>query len=153
MHIHIADLQNPVQQQAIVDLLEMYSQHEFGSGKPLPADVRARLIPGLQAQPGQLIFLAWDETHPIGLAICFLGFSSFKAKPLINVHDLAVAPAYRGQGVGRALLTAIDDEARRRDCCRVTLEVRSDNLQAQHLYRRLGYSGSEPETWFWMRTF
>lgn len=151
MHISLADLHSPTHQRAIVELLDMYAQHEFGASQPLPPNVRENLIPGLQAQPGALIYLAWSEAEPIGLAICFLGFSSFQAQPLINIHDLAVAPQHRGQGVGRALLTAIREEAERRGCCRVTLEVRCDNLQAQRLYRRMGFEGSQPETWFWMQ--
>lgn len=152
MQLEIADLSDPRRARAVVDLLDMYSQNEFGSSQPLPAEVRERLVPGIRNHAGHLVFLAWDDDRPIGLAICFVGFSSFKAKPLINIHDLAVAPETRGRGVGRALLEAIEAEARRRDCCRVTLEVRSDNLVAQNLYRRLGYESSQPETWFWTRS-
>lgn len=62
-----------------------------------------------------------------------------RAQPLINIHDLAVVPECRGQGVGRALLQAIEEEARRGGCCRLTLEVRADNRIARGLYQSFGF--------------
>ena len=95
------------------------------------------------------MFLAFNEEQPIGVAICLLGFSSFRGKPLINIHDIAVSPDARGQGVGRKLLAAVEAEARALGCCKVTLEVRSDNEPAKALYRQVGFKSSEPETYFW----
>jgi ribosomal protein S18 acetylase RimI-like enzyme len=146
-----ADLKDAAQAAAVVDFLDMYSQNEFGSGKPLPEFVRANLIPGLKAQPGSLVFLAFDGELPVGLAICFWGFSSFNAKPLINIHDLAVAPTHRGRGIGQSLLEAIEAAARNRGACRITLEVRDDNVVAQRLYERMGIVPSQPQNWFWMK--
>ena len=39
-----------------------------------------------------------ETRRAVGLALCFVGFSSFKARPLINIHDIAVRPEVRGQG-------------------------------------------------------
>ncbi|NBQ06516.1 MAG: radical SAM protein [Betaproteobacteria bacterium] len=52
--------------------------------------------------PGAASFIAWLDGQPIGLINCFEGYSTFKAKPLLNVHDIAVLDGYRGQGVGQA---------------------------------------------------
>lgn len=38
-------------------------------------------------------FLAYRGTGPIGPAPCFRGFPTFAARPLVNIHDLFVAPA------------------------------------------------------------
>src|SRR5437773_8668993 len=128
--IFLADLADPVHQSAIIDLLDMYCRHEFGDGKPLSAEARANLIPGLVKHGGARVFLAYDDDQPVGVAICLVGFSSFRAKPLLNIHDIAVAPEARGQGTGRKLLTAVEADARALGCCKVTLEVRSDNVRA-----------------------
>jgi ribosomal-protein-alanine N-acetyltransferase len=56
-----------------------------------------------------------------------------------DVQTLAVAPAAQGQGLGRLLLGALLDEARRREATEVLLEVRADNEAAQALYRRAGF--------------
>jgi ribosomal protein S18 acetylase RimI-like enzyme len=76
----------------------------------------------------------------MGLANCFTGFSTFIAKPLINLHDMTVAATHRGQGIGKALLGAVEAEARRRGACKITLEVLSGNARAKALYASQGYS-------------
>lgn len=56
-----------------------------------------------------------------------------------DVQTLAVAPAEQGRGLGRRLLDALLDEARRRDAHDVLLEVRAENAAAQALYARAGF--------------
>ncbi len=148
----LANLDDPADQAATIELLDMYCRDEFGSGSPLSEEARANLIPGLQAHGGAKVFLAWEGGElAVGLAICLAGFSSFQGKPLINIHDIAVRPESRGRGIGRALLAAIDQEAKRLGCGKVTLEVRSDNHRAQALYASQGFESSRPETWFWTK--
>jgi ribosomal protein S18 acetylase RimI-like enzyme len=151
--VRLADLANSLHQAAIVDLLDMYCRDAFGDGRPLSAVVRAKLVPGLVQHGGARVFLAYENEQPVGIAICFVGFSTFKARPLINIHDIAVDPAFRGRGIGQALLAAVEEEARKLGCCKLTLEVRADNALAQQAYRKSGFGpSSEPETWFWTRT-
>jgi ribosomal protein S18 acetylase RimI-like enzyme len=145
----LADLINPRHQQAIVELLDMYCRDEFGDGKPLDEQARANLISGLVQHGGARVFLAYDGDRPVGVALCLVGFSSFRGRPLVNIHDIAVSPQARGQGVGRQLLKAVEADARALGCCKVTLEVRSDNVRAMGLYRSVGFRRSEPETLFW----
>jgi ribosomal-protein-alanine N-acetyltransferase len=57
----------------------------------------------------------------------------------VDIHNLAVHPDYRRQGIGRALLREVIDEARRQGLSRVTLEVRKSNEAAQRLYQSLGF--------------
>jgi ribosomal protein S18 acetylase RimI-like enzyme len=137
-----ANLDNRADQRAVVALLDMYAREPMGMNAPLPERIRQELVPGLKKHPTSLIFLAWDEQTPVGVAVCFRGFSTFQARPLLNIHDLAVLPECRGQGVGRALLRAVEQEARRTACCRLTLEVRDDNKAAQHVYLRAGFNPS-----------
>jgi len=145
----LADLGNTSHAKAIVDLLDMYCRDEFGDGQPLSPHARDNLIPGLIRHGGARVFLAYDGPEPLGVAICMLGFSSFRGKPLINIHDIAVSPAARGKGIGRKLLAAVEAEARAQGCGKVTLEVRSYNTRAMGLYKSVGFRPSEPETLFW----
>jgi GNAT superfamily N-acetyltransferase len=138
IHTVIADLSRTEHQQAIVELIDMYSRDDMGDGKPLSDDVKQRLIPGLRAHPTTLAVLAFNGSQPIGIALCFRGFSSFQAKPLVNIHDLAVTPNHRGQGVGRLLLNAVADQARSMGCCKLTLETQERN-PAQRLYMSVGF--------------
>ena len=110
-----------------------------GGGQPLGEDVRTRLIPALREHPTTVILLAFDGTRPVGIATCFRGFSTFAARPLLNLHDLAVIPEYRRRGVGRQLLAAVEDKARSLGCTKVTLEVLEAN-PARQLYAAMGYA-------------
>jgi ribosomal protein S18 acetylase RimI-like enzyme len=150
--IFLADLTNIDHQSAIVELLDMYSRDGFGAGQPLSAEARANLIPGLIKHGGARVFLAYEGDRPAGVAICLVGFSTFRGKPLVNIHDIAVVPEFRGQGIGRKLLEAVEQDARDLGCGKVTLEVKADNEVAQQVYRRVGFGpSSEPETWFWSK--
>ena len=70
----------------------------------------------------------------------FEGYSTFKAQPLLNIHDIAVLPAHRSQGVGQALLAAAQDHAVERGCCKLTLEVLTGNHAALASYQRFGFA-------------
>lgn len=137
--VRLADLADASDAAEVVAVLDSYASDPRGGGQPLSAEVRTRLIPGLRAHPTSRIWLAFDGTAAVGLCVGFVGFSTFQAKPLLNIHDLAVVPARRGGGVGRSLLTAAEAHARQSGCCKLTLEVQEDNTPARHLYERFGF--------------
>jgi len=64
----------------------------------------------------------------------------FTGGPQADVVTLAVDPARWSQGTGTALLLALVDEAGRRGCTDVLLEVREDNPRARRLYLRQGFT-------------
>ncbi len=64
----------------------------------------------------------------------------FTGGPQADVVTLAVDPAHWGQGSGTALLTALIEEAQKRGCAEVLLEVREDNPRARQLYLRHGFT-------------
>jgi ribosomal-protein-alanine N-acetyltransferase len=57
-----------------------------------------------------------------------------------DVLTIAVREPRWGLGIGSALLDALIQAARERDCAEVFLEVRADNPRAQGLYRRRGFA-------------
>ena len=138
--IREADFSDRVHAAGIVSVLDSYASDPVGGGEPLPPDVRERLVSELRNHPTVLVLLAFSLEKPVGVAVCFFGLSTFEARPLLNVHDLAVVPGFRGKGVGRALLSEVEDRARRRGCCKLTLEVQEDNAIARSLYRDFGFS-------------
>jgi ribosomal protein S18 acetylase RimI-like enzyme len=139
IHVRRADLADPADAAAVVQLLDAYARDPLGGGTPLPAATRERLIPGLAAHPMARAWLAFSDQQAIGICVGFVGYSTFNARPLLNIHDLAVLPGHRGHGAGRALLAAAEALARAEDCCKVTLEVLQDNAPARQLYSRLGF--------------
>ena len=135
-----ADLSRQEDQEAVVAMTSAYATDPMGNAGPLPGDVLDRLIPGLRKHPTTLVFLAWDGNDPIGIATCFLGFSTFYARPLVNVHDLAVVPQFRGRGIGRQLLDAVAAKGTSLGCCKVTLEVHEANTRAKQMYEAAGFA-------------
>jgi GNAT superfamily N-acetyltransferase len=140
LEIREADFDNPMDAAGIVDVLNSYASDPIGGGKPLTDDVRERLVPALRAQPHALVLLAFADAQPVGIAACFFGLSTFQARPLLNIHDLAVIPERRGMGIGRALLAKAEQHALSRDCCKLTLEVQDDNVRARSLYESFGFA-------------
>lgn len=138
MIVH-ADLSREDHARDVQALTAAYAEDPMGAGQPLPPDVLSRLVPALRAHPTTLIVLAYESGRPVGLATSFLGFSTFAARPLLNLHDLAVLPTHRGRGVGRALLEAVERKARELGCAKVTLEVGDQNLRARALYEAVGF--------------
>ena len=134
-----ADLALPEHQRAVLELVNAYAMDPMGNGKPLSPQVKERLIPGLRGHPATLIFLALKEKAPVGIAVCFLGFSTFEARPLVNIHDLAVLPDNRGEGIGGHLLDAVEKKARQLGCCKLTLEVLENNHGARRMYAAAGF--------------
>jgi ribosomal protein S18 acetylase RimI-like enzyme len=150
--IRRADLAHAADRDALIALLDGYARDPMGGGTPLAQAVIQNLPDRLAAQSGARIWLAFAaDGTPAGLAICFAGFSTFAAQPLLNLHDLAVAPAHRGRGVGRRLLAAVERDARATGCCKVTLEVRDDNASARRLYQSLGYGDGTAPHRFWSK--
>lgn len=139
MHIRRAELDDASDAAAIVMLLDAYARDPRGGGEPLPDAVKARLVDGLRQMPTARIWLAFEGTSAAGVCVAFLGYSTFQARPLLNIHDLAVLPAWRGQGIGRALLAAAEAAASQEGCCKLTLEVQDDNAPARGLYTHFGF--------------
>ncbi|MDQ2639099.1 MAG: GNAT family N-acetyltransferase [Pseudomonadota bacterium] len=139
VQVRAANLQDARDADAVVMLLDAYARDPRGGGEPLPAAVQARLVPGLRAHPTARVWLAFDAGQPVGVCVGFGGFSTFRGLPLLNIHDLAVLPAARGRGIGRALLAAAEAHARATGCCKLTLEVQEDNAPARGLYARYGF--------------
>src|SRR5215469_2579664 len=135
-----ADLNLPDHQRDILVLTAAYALDPMGNGEALPRETLDRLIDGLRNHPTTVVFLAYANGEAVGIATCFRGFSTFHARPLLNIHDIAVVPQERGRGIGRQLLDAVERKAREIGCCKVTLEVQENNTRARHVYERAGIS-------------
>ncbi|MBI1346764.1 GNAT family N-acetyltransferase [bacterium] len=146
--IRRADLNDSADATALVTLLDRYSQGPTGQGHPLADDVRERLAKDLVHHPTVVVYLACIDHQPVGIAVGFLGYSTFAARPLFNLHDLAVLPEHRDQGIGSRLLATVEDFARQQGCCKVTLEVLDRNESARRIYAQAGYGSFDDPTWF-----
>ena len=141
--IVIADLSQSTHAAAIIYLLNEYARDVTGGGAELSAFAKDNLIAELRKRQGVHIVLAFVDGTPAGMAICFEGFSTFACKPLLNIHDIVVAKAYRGRGISKRLLAKAEEIATCLGCCKLTLEVLEGNTVAQAAYKACGFAGYE----------
>ncbi|MDR3189403.1 MAG: GNAT family N-acetyltransferase [Prevotellaceae bacterium] len=137
--------------EAVIALLSAYIADEMGGGLPLTPQEKQRLIGGLSQHPTAMVLLAKTGGAFSGMLVAFENFSTFTAKPMVNIHDLIVLKPFRGKGVGRLLMSAAIQQAEAKGCSRITLEVRKDNAVAQNLYRDLGFAETSPEMYYWRK--
>ncbi len=91
------------------------------------------------------VLIAFSGGQPVGFALYFLTFSTFRGRPGLFLEDLFVEPAYRGQKIGTALLAALAKVARERGCFRLEWWVLKWNQPAIDFYKRLG--AAEIDEW------
>lgn len=137
------DWNSPSDRSAVIDLLDAYACGPTGGSSPLPDRVKRELCGELASRQTISVLLAFVDGIPAGLCVANEGFSTFACKPLLNIHDLVTAPAFRGKGVATALLAVAERIARTRGCCKLTLEVLENNSVALRLYRKTGFVSYE----------
>lgn len=133
------DFEQAAHGQALVGLLDYYAHDPMGGGVGLPAAVKASLPDQLRTRPNFVGWIGWIDGQAAGLMNCFEAFSTFRAQPLLNIHDIVVRAEFRRRGLAGALLAKAEQEARARNCCKLTLEVLEGNLGAIKIYRDAGF--------------
>ncbi|TDK23029.1 GNAT family N-acetyltransferase [Luteimonas aestuarii] len=97
-------------------------------------------------RPGAEVVIAEADGHAAGFALFFHNYSTFLARPGLYLEDLFVLPAYRGRGIGRALMVHLARLALERGCGRFEWSVLDWNVPAIGFYRSLGAVGMDEWT-------
>lgn len=152
IEFEFCDFTNPDHLTRFAELINHYMLDPMGGcEQPLTKLQQLRMVDGLCNHPKAFVLFLIFENDIAGLATCFENFSTFKAKPYINIHDIVVDSKYRGKGFGKMLMEEITNIANERKCCKVTLEVREDNFKAQTMYIDLGFGECKPRMHFWAK--
>lgn len=138
-----ADYRDEKQAEEIAYLLNAYASDPMGGGKPLADHIQASIAPELSKLPHAFSVIAYADSRPAGLANCFEMFSTFLCKPLINIHDMVVLEEYRGRGISHKILGKVEQIAVQKGCCKLTLEVLSENNPARASYEKFGFKNYE----------
>ncbi len=93
--------------------------------------------------PGAEVVMAEVDGAPAGFALFFHSFSTFLGRRGLYLEDLFVRPAFRGGGVGRALMVHLAGIAQARGCGRFEWSVLDWNEAAIRFYRSLGARGMD----------
>jgi len=143
IEIHLANLNDAQTSTTYRHLLNAYALDPMGGGQSIPTERLERVAKDLREIPHARVYFALINQQAIGFATCFTGYSTFQARPLINIHDIAVLAEHRGKGIARALLKKIARDAIQEGLCKITLEVREDNTIADALYRSEGFTAAD----------
>jgi GNAT superfamily N-acetyltransferase len=94
------------------------------------------------------VIFACSDGEPVGFALFFHNFSTFKGRPGIYLEDLFVRPEARGRGIGRRLLAHLARTAVERHCARLEWAVLDWNEPSIGFYRSLGAAPMDEWTIF-----
>jgi GNAT superfamily N-acetyltransferase len=84
------------------------------------------------------VLLGYAGGEPVGFAVFFHNFSTFRGRPGLYLEDLFVIPQMRGKGFGRAMLVELGKIATERNCARIEWAVLDWNQPAIQFYKNLG---------------
>ncbi|MED5618374.1 GNAT family N-acetyltransferase [Ideonella sp. BN130291] len=137
--MHIA-LESPDQPEviALIDALDAYQRPMYPEESHHGVDI------GVLTQPNVLFAVARDaQGRAVGCAAVLL------MPEYGELKRMYVDPACRGQGIGQALHTTLEQEALQRGCSTLMLETGPRQPEAIALYRRLGYRSRGPYGDYW----
>ena len=127
----------------LVELMaEFYAEAGYPLNRTLAADAFAALI------GDERLGYAWliqAEGSDAGYVVLTLTFSMEYGGPSAFVDDLFIRPAFRGQGLGTRVLTEVRAFCLGLGVRAVHLEVGRDNMPAQTVYRKMGFSPTDRE--------
>lgn len=126
----------------VAGLVPRFVEHGVAGGHTrdeVIAGTRRVLSEALRAARPDELFLIGEtaEGERTGFVYAVTERDFFTGEPYVHVSEIAVVRS--GEGVGTALMAAVESWARERGCTIVTLNVVEENRAGQRLYERLGF--------------
>jgi ribosomal protein S18 acetylase RimI-like enzyme len=84
--------------------------------------------------------IALRDGKPVGLAVYFGEFSTWRGRRGVYLQDLYVVPDMRGSGLGRRLVKAVVERTAAEGASYMRLAVDADNDAAAKFYERIGFA-------------
>ena len=124
---------------ALLELIVALAQFEKIPA-PTAAEQQRLIEHGFGDRPRFEAWLAFwaDVPKPVGYAVFFETYSTFRASSTLYLEDVFVSPAYRRRGIGSALLRHCIQVAHERGCERMEWTCLDWNKKAQAVYERIG---------------
>lgn len=100
---------------------------------------------GFGEEPDFRVVIAEAKDRPIGFALYFPEFSTWRGKRGLYIQDLFVDAAFRSFGVGEMLVGAVAARAAARGAVYIKLAVDAANVKAARFYDRLGFEEAKSD--------
>jgi len=121
------------------DLVTLTSEYCLADGHPVDPDLARRgFAPLLDDDDHGTVLIAHDATIALGYAVVCWSWSIEIGGFEVVLDEIYTRP--KGTGLGSRLITAVEDECRRRGVLRIFLETERPNARARQLYARHGYT-------------
>jgi GNAT superfamily N-acetyltransferase len=101
--------------------------------------VAAQRIARLERSDSDRLVLAEADGEVVGLAVLHESLALERDKPAAKLSAIVVDEARRGRGIGKALVEAMEAEARERGCFVLFLTTAERRADAHAFYDRLGF--------------
>ncbi len=127
----------PADAELIFALVRELADYEKLQGE---VDATPEAIAAALFAPAPRLFcdIAEWQGEAAGFAVWFLNFSTFRGRHGIYLEDLFVRPAYRGKGIGKALMRRLAQHCVERDLARFEWAVLDWNAPSIAFYQSVG---------------
>jgi aminoglycoside 6'-N-acetyltransferase I len=96
--------------------------------------------------PRHRLVVALDDDLVVGFVSAVIYVHPDKPAPELWINEIGVAPTHQHQGIGKALMQAILEEARQAGCTEVWVLTERDNLPAMAMYKSTGGEETPPDS-------
>ena len=95
--------------------------------------------------PRHRLVVALDDDLVVGFVSAVIYLHPDKPAPEMWINEIGVAPSYQRQGIGKALMKAILEEAKKSNCSEAWILTDRSNLPAMAMYKSAGGDESLPD--------
>ncbi|HEX8910637.1 MAG TPA: GNAT family N-acetyltransferase [Anaeromyxobacteraceae bacterium] len=134
LHIRRAEARDVPEILALIADLAAYER----APQEATATAEDLLRDGFSSSPRFFVELAEWDGKVAGFAFWFFNYSTWQGRPGLYLEDLFVRPAFRGHGLGKALLVHLARVALAEGCRRFQWQVLDWNAPAIGFYEALG---------------
>ncbi len=137
----------PAQSGDVFRVVELIHLGAAGKPRPVPPeplpDGYHRALARFQDYPGAAVMVAEQDGQVVGtFSLMVLPNISNEGRPVAQIESVHVAEAFRGQGIGEAMLQWAIRESKAQGCWRLQLTSDKRRTDAHRFYRRLGFADS-----------
>ena len=105
---------------------------------------------GFGPHPDFRALIAEYKGAPVGLAVYFGEFSTWRGRRGVYIQDIYVTPDQQGAGVGRRLINAVLKRARNDGAVYLRLAADRSNAAAARFYKRIGFREAKEDRIFFL---